>query len=79
MATLRQHAVGKLQNMNDQFLVTAIACIYLSNKCGAQRTQWELVVKKAIAWMKKEGQKIAGLEEVDWREEMVKFGIACGL
>jgi hypothetical protein len=48
-----------------EILITAIVCQYFKLKFADQQINWNLVVKKALGWVKKEADK-SGLGTLDF-------------
>ena len=80
MDKVKQNLPPTLQNASEQIIVTLVVCAYLNVKFSAQKTRWELVVKKAMTWLKKEWQKQqpGGGGEIDWQDVGKQVGVACG-
>jgi hypothetical protein len=38
-------------------LITVIICVYITKKFAAEQVQWNLIVKKATNWVKKEAEQ----------------------
>jgi len=48
------------KNLLDEIIVTVFVAKFLAIKHPGQKSQWDLVVQKAWAWVKKEARKIGG-------------------
>ncbi len=48
----------KVQQDALEILITAMVCLIFAKKFADQQVSWNLVVKKALAWVKKESEKL---------------------
>jgi len=64
---------GNSDKLVEAIFITAIICKYFANVFGSQKTLWELVVKKAKTWIKKESEAHSISTSIDWDVAAQKF------
>ena len=52
------------KSLLEQIVITALVCKYLESKFPDQNAKWDLVVKKAQTWIKKNAKNIPGCEGI---------------
>ncbi len=70
---LRAAFAGLPATLNVLVLVTAVVCAYLEVRHGDQRSNWDLVVKKAKRWLKKEAVVAGVVESFDFDAPAAAF------
>jgi hypothetical protein len=55
-----------------ELFITVIVCQYFKLKFADQQVNWNLVIKKALGWAKKEAEK-SGLSSVDLEASAVNY------
>jgi hypothetical protein len=46
-------------------IITLILCAYITTTFAAEQVQWNLIVKKANAWAKKETEKLSIITDME--------------